>query len=157
MPLACGAAAPKSPAAGLTLPQAILLFQPLFKCWTGCCQTSHQDGDLPILNPPLCTGGGNPVPPPPVPPVPVPPRAETIKPGYLKTLTSPTDGTYGPDLPGNTTVNVSCRLTGPPATSDGNPCYYRIASSPWSNAYYATADGFYNNGQGPGARHLGNP
>jgi hypothetical protein len=34
-----GAAAPKSPAAGLTLPQAILLFQALFKCWTGRCHT----------------------------------------------------------------------------------------------------------------------
>jgi hypothetical protein len=37
-----GAAEPKSPAAGLTLPQAVLLFQPLFKCWTGRCTTCHQ-------------------------------------------------------------------------------------------------------------------
>jgi len=41
-----GAAAPKSPAAGLTLPQAILLFQPLLKCWTGRCQTCQQPVDL---------------------------------------------------------------------------------------------------------------
>jgi hypothetical protein len=41
-----GAAAPKSPAAGLTLPQAILLFQPIFKCWTGRCQTCQQPIDL---------------------------------------------------------------------------------------------------------------
>src|SRR6266496_1912024 len=32
-----GAPAPKSPAAGLTLPQAVKLLQPLFKCWTGRC------------------------------------------------------------------------------------------------------------------------
>ena len=37
-----GATAPKSPAAGLTLPQAIRLLQPLFKCWTGRCQTCQQ-------------------------------------------------------------------------------------------------------------------
>ena len=30
-----GAAEPESPAAGLTLPRAVLLLQPLFKCWTG--------------------------------------------------------------------------------------------------------------------------
>ena len=41
-----GAAAPKSPAAGLTLPQAIQLFQPLFKCWTGRCQTCQRPVDL---------------------------------------------------------------------------------------------------------------
>src|SRR5450755_3982920 len=41
-----GAAAPKSPAAGLTLPQAILLFQPLFKCWTGRCRTCQRPVDL---------------------------------------------------------------------------------------------------------------
>ena len=41
-----GAAAPKSPAAGLTLPQAVQMFQPLFKCWTGRCQTCQQPVDL---------------------------------------------------------------------------------------------------------------
>ena len=41
-----GAAAPKSPAAGLTLPQAVQLLQPLFKCWTGRCQTCQQTVDL---------------------------------------------------------------------------------------------------------------
>jgi hypothetical protein len=33
------AAQPFSPAAGLTLEKAVLLLQPLFKCWTGRCQT----------------------------------------------------------------------------------------------------------------------
>ena len=32
-------APPFSPAAGLTLEKAVLLLQPLFKCWTGRCQT----------------------------------------------------------------------------------------------------------------------
>jgi len=45
-----GAAAPKSPAAGLTLPQAILLFQPLFKCWTGRCQTCQRPVNLDRLS-----------------------------------------------------------------------------------------------------------
>ena len=41
-----GTAAPKSPAAGLTLPQAVQLLQPLFKCWTGRCSTCQQPVDL---------------------------------------------------------------------------------------------------------------
>ena len=36
------AAEPFSPAAGLTLPKAVLLLQPIFKCWTGRCQTCQQ-------------------------------------------------------------------------------------------------------------------
>ena len=36
------AAEPFSPAAGLTLPKAVLLLQPLFKCWTGRCRTCHR-------------------------------------------------------------------------------------------------------------------
>ena len=37
---------PKSPAAGLILPQAVLLLQPLFKCWTGRCATCQQTINL---------------------------------------------------------------------------------------------------------------
>jgi hypothetical protein len=37
---------PFSPAAGLTLPQAVHLLQPIFKCWTGRCQTCQQPVDL---------------------------------------------------------------------------------------------------------------
>src|ERR1700689_3468246 len=33
---------PFSPAAGLTLPKTVLLMQPIFKCWTGRCQTCQQ-------------------------------------------------------------------------------------------------------------------
>src|SRR5438046_1524221 len=35
-------AEPFSPAAGLTLPKAVLLLQPLFKCWTGRCRTCRR-------------------------------------------------------------------------------------------------------------------
>lgn len=37
---------PKSAAAGLTLPQAVLLLQPLLCCWDGHCGTCHQPVDL---------------------------------------------------------------------------------------------------------------
>jgi hypothetical protein len=33
---------------------------------------------------------------------------------------------------------------------DGNTWWYRIATSPWNGAYYASADAFYNNGQTSG-------
>ncbi len=41
-----GACTPKSPAAGLTLPQAVLLLQPIFKYWTGRCSTCQQTASL---------------------------------------------------------------------------------------------------------------
>ena len=37
---------PESPAAGLTLPQTVLLLQPVLRCWTGRCRTCHQPVDL---------------------------------------------------------------------------------------------------------------
>src|SRR3954454_649940 len=40
------AAEPFSPAAGLTLPKVVLLMQPIFKCWTGRCQTCRQPVDF---------------------------------------------------------------------------------------------------------------
>ncbi len=33
---------PKSAAAGLTLPQTVLLLQPVLRCWAGRCRTCHQ-------------------------------------------------------------------------------------------------------------------
>jgi hypothetical protein len=39
-------ALPKSPAAGLTLPQTVLLLQPVFQCSTGRCTTGQQPIDL---------------------------------------------------------------------------------------------------------------
>jgi len=37
---------PESPAASLTLPQAVLLLQPVLRCWTGRCRTCHQPVNL---------------------------------------------------------------------------------------------------------------
>ena len=59
-------------------------------------------------------------------------------------------GTEGPEIPSNDTVRVSCKISGF-ATEDGNTWWYRIASSPWDNAYYGSADAFYNNGATSGS------
>ena len=37
---------PASPAAGLTLPRAVLLLQPVLRCWAGRCRTCQQPIDL---------------------------------------------------------------------------------------------------------------
>ena len=39
------------------------------------------------------------------------------------------------------------------AVADGDTWWYRIASSPWNGAYYASADAFYNNGRTSGSLH----
>ena len=54
-------------------------------------------------------------------------------------------GTAGPVIAGGTTVQISCKVTGF-RVADGNTWWYRIASPPWNNAFYASADAFYNNG-----------
>ncbi|MDQ3933199.1 MAG: hypothetical protein M3340_01055 [Actinomycetota bacterium] len=54
-------------------------------------------------------------------------------------------GTKGATIPTRTTVQVSCKAQGF-KVANGNPWWYRVASSPWSNAYWASADAFYNNG-----------
>jgi hypothetical protein len=59
-------------------------------------------------------------------------------------------GTEGPSIGSNATVAIACRVQGF-AVSDGNVWWYRIASSPWSNSYYASADAFYNNGATSGS------
>ena len=61
-------------------------------------------------------------------------------------------GTEGPSVASNTTVQIACRLTGF-KVADGNTWWYRIASSPWSSSYYASADAFYNNGATSGSLH----
>jgi hypothetical protein len=37
---------PESPAGGLTLPQAVLLLQPVLRCWAGRCRICDQPVDL---------------------------------------------------------------------------------------------------------------
>jgi hypothetical protein len=59
-------------------------------------------------------------------------------------------GSEGPVIGSGQTVQISCRVEGLPV-EDKNPWWYRIASSPWSNRYYASADAFYNNGQTSGS------
>ncbi|MGN6188280.1 MAG: CHAP domain-containing protein [Conexibacter sp.] len=59
-------------------------------------------------------------------------------------------GLGGPQIPGLTTVQIACKVTGFRVT-DGNTWWYRIASAPWNDAYYVSADAFYNNGQTSGS------
>jgi hypothetical protein len=42
-------------------------------------------------------------------------------------------------------VQVLCRVRGY-VVQDGDPWWYRLASTPWNGDYYATSDAFYNNG-----------
>jgi surface antigen len=74
--------------------------------------------------------------------------------GVTHTWTNYTNagGTQGPSIPSNATVQIACKLTGF-RVEDGNTWWYRVASSPWNGAYYASADAFYNNGQTSGSLH----
>jgi hypothetical protein len=85
------------------------------------------------------------------PPPPPNTYAETVG-GNTNTWTNYTDagGTQGPTIPIYTTVQVTCALQGF-RVADGNTWWYQIASSPWNNTYYASADAFYNNGQTSGS------
>ena len=58
-------------------------------------------------------------------------------------------GTEGPQIPSFDTVRIARRLTGF-KVADGNTWWYQIASSPWSDSYYVSADAFYNNGSASG-------
>ncbi len=82
---------------------------------------------------------------------PAPTFAETTG-GVTHTWTNYTNagGTQGPSIPSNTTVQIACALPGF-RVADGNTWWYRIASSPWGGAYYASADAFYNNGETSGS------
>lgn len=59
-------------------------------------------------------------------------------------------GDAGPLIPGNSTVQVACKVTGF-RVANGNTWWYRIASPPWNGMYYASGDAFYNNGQTSGS------
>jgi hypothetical protein len=74
--------------------------------------------------------------------------------GLAHTWTNPANagGTEGPSVPSNATVAIACKLGGF-QVQDGDTWWYRIASDPWSGAYYVSADAFYNNGSTSGSLH----
>jgi len=79
--------------------------------------------------------------------------AETETPGsVVHTWTDYADagGSEGPTIPSNQTLQVSCKVPGF-EVADGDTWWYRIASGPWNNSYYGSADAFYNNGQTSGS------
>lgn len=78
-------------------------------------------------------------------------RNETVG-GPTRTWTNYTNagGTEGPTISAGTTVAISCKVQGF-GVQNGNPWWYRIASSPWNNQFYASADAFYNNGAASGS------
>ena len=60
-------------------------------------------------------------------------------------------GVPGPyRVPRGGTISVTCRAQGF-RVADGNTWWYLIASAPWNNVYYVSADAFYNNGQTSGS------
>ena len=102
-------------------------------------------------NHPVTSGSPEPPPPPPPPPPPARTWAETVG-GNAHTWTNYANagGTQGPTVAAYTTVQISCRVQGF-RVADGNTWWYRIASAPWSNNFYVSADAFYNNGQTSGS------
>lgn len=129
----------------------------LFNALTGAC-VAHAGEEGGSYNPPPSKPASPaPTAPPATPTTPTPPSPppsgipETTG-GVTHTWTNYLNagGYEGPVIPAFTTVLISCKLTGF-QVADGNTWWYRIASSPWSNAYYASADAFYNNGQTSGS------
>jgi hypothetical protein len=59
-------------------------------------------------------------------------------------------GSQGPSVAQYQTIQIACKITGF-VVADGNPWWYRIAQTPWNNAYYVSADAFYNNGATSGS------
>jgi Divergent InlB B-repeat domain len=65
-------------------------------------------------------------------------------------------GTEGPDISQYETVGVTCKVVGlvvdqSPSDPAGDPWWYEIASAPWNDEYFASADAFYNNGASSGS------
>ncbi len=61
-------------------------------------------------------------------------------------------GVQGNNVPKHSAVAISCRIRGL-KISDGNTWWYRLATRPWRGRFYASADGFYNNGHDRGSLH----
>ena len=59
-------------------------------------------------------------------------------------------GAQGPSIAANATVQVACKVTGF-AVPDGNTWWYELASSPWNDSYFVSADAFYNDGATSGS------
>ena len=81
-----------------------------------------------------------------------PPTTHTEVTGTLtNTWSNPSNagGTHGPSIPQYGRVQIACKLQGF-KVADGNTWWYRLAGEPWRNAFYATADAFYNNGTSGG-------
>ena len=108
-------------------------------------QTSGSLNGTPFVDPSVPTCGSS------SPPPPAPTWSETAG-GVAHTWTNYLNagGTQGPSIASNQTVQIACKITGF-RVADGNTWWYRIASSPWSNSYYVSADAFYNNGQTSGS------
>jgi hypothetical protein len=99
---------------------------------------------------PITTATVAPTPVPTQVPVPPPPISETTgAEAHTWTSYSNAGGNEGQVIPSHTTVQITCKVTGF-KVDDGNTWWYRIASNPWNNNYYVSADPFYNNGQTQG-------
>lgn len=72
--------------------------------------------------------------------------------GVAHTWTDPSNagGTEGPQIPSNATVQIACKITGF-RVADDNTWWYQVASAPWNNGFYVSADAFYNNGSTSGS------
>jgi hypothetical protein len=72
--------------------------------------------------------------------------------GVTHTWTNYTNagGTQRPSIQTSQTVQIACKVQGF-TVADGDTWWYQIASAPWNDAYYASADAFYNNGQTSGS------
>ncbi len=102
-----------------------------------------------------------------VPPTTTEPTTTTTRPApvtYAETTGGPshtwTDyvdagGREGPTIRSGRTVQISCVVHGF-EVADGNTWWYRIASAPWNDAFYVSADASYNDGATSGSL-LGTP
>lgn len=89
---------------------------------------------------------------PPSTPAPAKTYTETSGPATNKTFTNHMNagGTLGPTIAPYSQVQITCKTQGF-VVSNGNPWWYKLASAPWNNQYWATADAFYNNGATSGS------
>jgi hypothetical protein len=74
--------------------------------------------------------------------------------GFVQTWTDYSDagGANGSTIPVHETIQVSCKIRGF-RVGDGDIWWYRIASAPWRNRFYSSADAFYNDGRTSGSLH----